>query len=122
MFSNIAFIFRFKKLNEINYNVYKFFFDYDSKKWVKVTSNFWNCFQLKPHLHHFIYTYYTKINSIFIPDYVRIPGIMLSIPEKRFLLSFLSVFIFYFLGLTKIWINMYQNTFWISKVKFLHVN
>ena len=76
----------------------KLVFDYKSKKWVKITSNFWNYLQLKSHLQHFIYSYYTKINSFFIPDYMKIPGIMLSIPEKGFLLSFHLFLCFNFLG------------------------
>ena len=49
-------------------------------------------------------------------------SVMLFIPEREFWLSFLSVFIFYILGLTKFRINMYQKIFWISKVKFLYLN
>ena len=52
---------------------------------------------------------------------MKIPGIMLSIPEKGFLLSFLSVLIFYLLGLTKFRINMYQKIFWISKDCVFHI-
>ena len=49
---------------------------------------------------------------------MKIPGIVLSIPEKRFLLSFLSVFIFYFLGLTKFRINKSRIFFEFQKSNF----
>ena len=46
------------------------------------------------HIYNILFTLIT-LNSIhfLIQDFMKIPGIMLSIPENGFLLSFLSVFI-----------------------------
>ena len=57
----------------------------------------------------------TEKIRVFIPEFLKIPGILLSIPEKGFLISFLSIcFYFYLLELSKFRINIYQINFRIS--------
>ena len=69
-------------------------------------------FSVKSHLQHFIYTYYTKVNSIIVTEFFqKIPGVLLSFPEKEFLLSSISVVIFYLFRSIKFQINMNQNIF-----------
>ena len=62
------------------------------------------------------------MNWISIPEFLKIPGITLYIPEKAFFLSFLYVFIFYLLGFTKFRFNMYQNNFLKSQIFFFGTN
>ena len=50
---------------------------------------------------HFVYTWFTKTKSIYIQEFLKIPGIILSIPEKEFLPSILSADSVYLLRLTK---------------------
>ena len=91
MFSSNAFIVRFKYQIKSFTKYLNFSLTLILRNELKKNNDFQNYVQLIPHLQHFLYSYYTKIYSIFIPEFLKIPGVLFSIPDKEFLLSFWSV-------------------------------